>query len=214
MGEPELIAALKSGGFPTGVLCDAMGKINNMRYDIKPLFSEAHLAGPAVTVRCPVADNLTIHRAMEMAHPGDVIVVDAGGYKNAGLFGEVMTVSCIARKIAGVIIDGGCRDAAEIVSLKYPLFAAAVNPGGTVKETLGEINVPIQCGGVCVHPNDIMVGDRDGVVCIPREKVTLVLKNAEEIIQREKKYLEELKNGRSTMDVLGFNRIMEQKGLL
>ena len=67
MGEPELIAALKSGGFPTGVLCDAMGKINNMRYDIKPLFSEAHLAGPAVTVRCPVADNLTIHRAMELS---------------------------------------------------------------------------------------------------------------------------------------------------
>ena len=214
MHELQAEFVVELAGYPTGVLCDAMGKINNLSHEIKPVFPEARLVGPACTVRCPVGDNLTIHKALETARKGDVIVVDAGNFKNAGLFGAVMAVSCLARKIAGIVIDGGCRDVSDLEKLQFPVFAAAVNPGGTVKETLGEINGPIHCGGVVINPGDIMVGDRDGVVAIPRRKAEMVAKKARAIALREEQFTAELKKGRSTMDLLGFNKGVSKKNCL
>ncbi len=204
----------KLGEIPTGNLCDALGKKNNMRHDLKPIYSGARVWGTAVTVRCPVADNLTIHKAMETAGEGDVLVVNAGDYKNAGLFGEVMAVSCQAKGIAGAIIDGGCRDAKEMAEMKFPVFSSAINPGGTVKESLGDVNVPIQCGGVAVNPGDIIVGDDDGVVSIPPERAEEVLEKAQGIIEKEERFFVDLKKGKDTMEVLGFNEILKKKGLL
>ena len=217
MGEQiskEVIQAL--GNFPIAVLSDALNKkcpSANMRPEIKPVFRKARLCGPAVTVQSPIADNLTFHKAISTAKPGDVIVVNAGGYKKAGLFGEIMALACQVKGIAGVVIDGACRDVADIEEMGFPVFAAAVNPGGTVKETLGEINVPIQCGETPVNPGDIIVGDLDGVIVIPRERAKETLLQAQSISEKEARFMTELKKGRSNMEVLGFNELLKRKGL-
>lgn len=208
---PEEVLALSA--FPTGMLSDSLGKTGQMSATIKPVYRGARLAGTAVTVLCPVADNLTIHKALEIAQPGDVLVVNAGGYPNAGLFGEIMALAAKVKGLAGVVIDGGARDAEAIAELPFPVFAAAINPGGTVKETLGTINRPVSCGGAAVNPGDIVIGDADGVVVVPREKAAEVIARASQAQRREEAYKKELLTGKSTLEVLGFDKVLKAKGL-
>ncbi len=205
------IMALKS--FSTGMLSDAMGKTGQMGSSIKPVYKGAKIAGPAITVLCPVADNLTIHKAMEIAQAGDVLVVNAGGYPNCGLFGDIMALAAKTKGLTGVVIDGGVRDSASVSRMPFPVFSSAINPGGTVKETLGTINRPVQCGGVPVNPGDIVIGDDDGVVIIPKEKAAEVIQKATRASKLEEDYRKELMTGKSTMQILGFDKILKAKGL-
>ncbi len=200
-------------GIPTGNLSDAMGKKGNMHSSIKPVYPSAKMAGIALTMTCPPADNLTIHKAMYMAPAGSVLVVNAGGYTEAGPFGAIMSLACKIRGLAGVVIDGGCRDVEEIEELQFPLFSRGGSPGGTVKETLGSIGVPIQCGGVVVVPGDIVVGDRDGVVVVPAGFATEVLEKARAIIDKEVKVRELLRQGKSTLEIYGLDAVLKNKGL-
>ncbi len=200
-------------GIPTGNLSDAMGKKGSMHSSIKPVFALAKMSGVALTVTCPPADNLTIHKAMGMAPAGSVLVVYAGAYTEGGLFGAIMALGCQIKGIAGAVIDGGCRDVEEIEELGFPLYARGINPGGTVKETLGMIGVPIQCGGILVNPGDIVVGDRDGVVVVPAEQALQVLDKAKAIMDRELKIRELLKQGKSTMEIFGLDALLKSKGL-
>src|SRR5665647_1936523 len=133
----ELIQLSK---FPTGNVCDANDKGGNMEAAIKPINKTSTMAGPAVTVKCQPGDNLTIHKAIYCADPGAVLVIDAHGYMGAGPIGEIVVMACKERSIAGIVIDGACRDSLEIEKLKFPFFCKGFNPGGTVKKSIGTIN--------------------------------------------------------------------------
>lgn len=208
----DLIQKFK--GSAAGDLSDALGKVGNMNYKMKPIYPGISLVGSAVTVFCPVGDNLTIHKAIEVAQAGDVLVVNSGGYINAGLFGEIMSLACYHKGIRGLVIEGACRDSKKIREISFPVFSYGINPGGTVKESFGSINTPIQCAGVLVNPGDIIVGDDDGVVVVPKEKAEDVLKKVKAKEEKEEKIRELLAAGKSTMEIYDFNRILKGKGVI
>jgi 4-hydroxy-4-methyl-2-oxoglutarate aldolase len=197
---------------PTGNVCDANNKSGNMDFQIKPIDKNSKLAGPAVTVRCNPGDNLILHQAIYKAEPGSVLVIDSHGYTGAGAMGEIMATACQARGIAGIVIDGTCRDANDIEELGFPFFCRGFNPGGTVKESWGTINETIQCGGVVVNPGDIIVGDVDGVVVVSKDKASEVLSKAKAIAEKETKVKEMLRQGKTTLEIYGFDKLIEQKG--
>ena len=160
---------------PLGNICDANGKRGSMDPAIRPVDPSLHMVGRAYTVRCHPGDNLAIHKAITEAPDGSVLVIDAGGYTGGGHIGEIMCFACMQRGIRGLVIDGTCRDADDIQALGFPVFSRGFNPGGTVKETVGQTEIPIVCGGVPVRPGDLVVGNRDGVVVVAKENIEAVL---------------------------------------
>lgn len=154
--------------FPVANIDDCMGRTAAIRQDIRPM-NKAKLLGTAFTVRVPQGDNLMFHKAMDMAKPGDVIVIDAGSMKNRAIFGELMVSYCKSRGIAGIIVDGAIRDSEAIAEMDFPVYACGVTPNGPYKNGPGEIGTTISVSGVIVHPGDIIAGDRDGVVVIKPE---------------------------------------------
>ena len=188
---------------PTGNICDARGPGGNMISAIRPVCHKMRLAGRAYTVKIPAGDNLGLHRAIYNAPAGSVLVVDAEGYAGGGVFGDIMATACQARGISGVVIDGACRDAVDLAELGFAVFSGAVNPGGTVKENPGELNQTITCGGVVVHPGDVVVGDLDGVVVVPAETAQSVLEKAEQKNRDEGMVRRRLLAGESTLTIFG-----------
>ena len=146
---------------------------------------------------------------MYAAEAGDVLVLDCHGYTEAGHFGDIMALACKIRGIAGVVIDGSCRDSQDIKALGLPVFVKAFNPSGTVKKSLGEVNVPVICGGVRVNPGDIIAGDCDGVVVVPREHEDEVFSRAAAKFEKEAYIVEQLKAGMSTLEVYGFDKLID-----
>lgn len=196
---------------PTGNVCDANGKVGNMDSGLKPVDPRCKMAGPAVTVRGHPGDNLVLHKAIYAAAPGSVLVMDVRGFTEAGPFGGIMGTACLERGIAGVVIDGACRDANELQDMGLPVFVRALNPGGTVKESLGPINETVQCGGVSVRPGDIIVGDRDGIVVVAQEVAAQVLERALAIFDKEIKIVEMLRAGKTTLEIYGFDKVLASK---
>lgn len=192
---------------PTGNICDANNKGGNMDPGIKAVGPGMKLAGPAFTVNCPPGDNLTLHKAILEAEPGDVIVADAHAYCRAGHFGDIMAVACMEKGIAGLVIDGGCRDAADLQSSGFPVFSRGVNPGGTVKETLGEMGIAIHCGGQVVRPGDLIVADDDGVVVIEKNNIEAVWEKARAIAAREVEVQKQLRDGKNTVEIFKFEKL-------
>jgi 4-hydroxy-4-methyl-2-oxoglutarate aldolase len=207
--ELEELAAL-----PTGNVADANGKTGNMDVGIKPIDRKTKLAGPAYTVKCPARDNLIIHQAIYSAPAGSVLVIDSGGYLEAGSMGEIITIACMERGLAGVILDGACRDANDIERLGFPFFCRGFNPGGTVKDSWGSLGQPVQCGGVVVNSGDYIVGDVDGVVVVAKDAISEVFAKAKAIAQREVKVIEMLRQGKTTLEIYGLDKIIEAKGFM
>jgi len=196
---------------PTGNVCDANGKAGNMDAGIKPIDRHSKLVGPAVTLRAFPGDNLLFFKALEEAAPGSVLVIDARGYLSAGAMGDMMVTACIAKGIAGVVLDGACRDANDIEEAGFPFFTRGLNPGGTVKESVGPINTTIQCGGVVVSPGDLIVGDCDGVVVVAQANAREVLARAQAIFDKETRIRELLRQGKSALEIYGFDVKLKQK---
>ena len=192
-------------GSPTANLSDAMGKTGTMNYMIKPVYAQAKLVGPAFTLTCHPADNVTIHKAVYSAPSGSVLVINAGGYPEGGLFGDILALACQVQGIAGVVMDGGCRDVEELEAMNFPVFARSISPRGTIKKTVGAIGETIQCGGLLVGTGDIVVGDRDGVVVVPLVRAKEVLRKVTEILQNETKYRQLIKEGKSTIEIFSLN---------
>jgi 4-hydroxy-4-methyl-2-oxoglutarate aldolase len=195
---------------PTGNVCDANGKTGNMDYRIKPIDPKSKLAGPAFTVPCVPGDNLAIHEAIYEAPEGSVLVIDVKGYSGAGPIGEIVVTACMKQGIAGIVIDGTIRDANDIEALGFPFFCGGLNPGGTLKNAVTDLNTPIVCGGVEVNPGDIIVGDRDGVVVIKKEKAAAVLEKARAISEREDLIVRQIKSGKTTLEIYGFDKKIEE----
>ena len=162
--DPALIEALRT--IPVACISDVMLRLVHGGATLRPI-GEAALCGTAVTVRVPPGDNLMVHKALELARPGDVIVVDAAGDLTNAIIGERMVAVAMARGIAGIVIHGAVRDADHLRSCGFPVFAAGITHRGPYKNGPGEINFPIAINGMVVMPGDIVVGDADGLVCLP-----------------------------------------------
>lgn len=162
---PELVARFKD--MPVANIDDNMGRIAAVDAGIEPIGSKGQMLGTAFTVKVPQGDNLMFHAAMDLAKPGDVIVIDAGGFEDRAIFGELMATYCKSRGIKGIVCDGAIRDQEGLAALDgFHVYARAAIPNGPYKNGPGEINVPVVIGGKLVHPGDIVVGDDDGVLFI------------------------------------------------
>ncbi len=174
--DPELINRFR--GIPVPNIDDHMGRLYAVSSAIRP-YNKAPLLGQAITVKAPQGDNFMFHRALDLAQPGDIIVVDGMGAMDRSLCGEIMVQYAISRKLGGFLIDGCIRDTEPISQLDFPVYARGVNPNGPYKNGPGEINVPVCIGGIAVLPGDLLVGDADGVVVIRPDDAEFLAEAAE-----------------------------------
>lgn len=205
---PSLEVTEQAFKFSSATLHEAAGKIGALPSGIKPLFSSMKICGPAVTVSSPPVDNIMLHEAILAAQPGDVLVIEVSGVYDAGYWGDIMTKAAMERQIRGIVIDGCVRDSQDIIDMGFPVFARGLCIRGTGKKGGGSINQPVQIGDIQVMPGDLIVGDADGVVVIPRLEVEDVLIAAQKREEDEKRISEELKKGKSTMEIYGWKSVL------
>ena len=191
----------------SATLHEAAGKIGALPSGIKPIASGMRLEGPAFTVSSPAANNLWLHKAIAVASAGDVLVVEVGGHYEAGYWGEIMTVAAQARGVVGLVIDGCVRDAEQITALGFPICSRGLCIRGTGKSTTppGSLNEPIDIGDVTISPGDLIVGDGDGVVAIPSDRVEEVLEKSRRRLDKEAAVMERLRKGETTLDIYGWS---------
>ena len=182
-------------GFGTPLLSDGLNKFNTMHPDIKPFSPGIRAAGPALTVRLRPGDNLMVHKAIGVAKPGDVIVVDTCGSTSNSILGDLMATAAFKKGIGAIIIDGGIRDVAELREKRYPVFARFVTPAVGDKDGPGEINLPVSCGGVPVLPGDYVVADDNGVVVIPPEMAAAIIAGSKKKKEYETNRIREIEQG-------------------
>jgi RraA family protein len=206
--DAKLIAELRR--MVTPHLSDSMERLYAGGPQLRPMYKGGTLAGPAFTVKTAVGDNLLVHKAIDIARPGDVIVVDAGGMCDNAIIGELMSARAKQRGVAGMVIWGAIRDSAELAAGDYPVFAAGVTHRGPYKNGPGEINVPVMMGAMPVNPGDIVVGDADGLVAIPQEIAERVLASAKSILDKETKSMKEIVAG--TVDRSWVDKALREKG--
>jgi RraA family protein len=191
-------------------LSDSMERLYAAGAQLRPMHKEGKLAGPAYTVKTAAGDNLLVHKAIDTARRGDVIVVDAGGVLDNSIIGELMMSRARQRGVAGMVIWGAIRDSAEIGAGSYPVFAAGVTHRGPYKNGPGEINVPIVIGGMAINPGDIIVGDADGLVAIPLEQADKILASAKSILAKETAAMKQILDG--TVDRGWVDKALKEKG--
>lgn len=196
---PELHELLALG---CATLHEAQGQTGAMEAGVKPLDASMRLVGRAFTVDARPGDNLVLHLAVTRAKPGDVLVVDAKGYVEAGIWGDVLTVAAMEAGVAGLVVDGSVRDAQAICDLGFPVFARALSIKGGLKNQPGTLGGTVTCAGALVRPGDIVVGDRDGVVIVPGERLGHVLEAAREREAKEDRMKQALRAGRTTVDLM------------
>jgi len=180
---------------PVANVSDSMSRLTAGGAGLRPMHGGGVLAGPALTVKAPPGDNLMLHKAIALAQPGDVIVMDAGGDLTNALMGEMMLMQATARGVAGVVINGAIRDAAYIRAQHVPVFAAGVTHRGPYKNGPGEINVPIAIGGMVIEPGDLVIGDDDGVLCVPFDQTEAVFKAATAKFDAEQRQIANIQAG-------------------
>lgn len=197
-------------GLPVANVSDCMSRLTAAGPRLRPMHRRGYLAGPALTVRCRPGDNLLIHKALTMARPGDVIVVDAGGDLTNALFGEIMVATAVARGVAGVVLNGAMRDSEEIGAGEFPLYAAGVTHRGPYKDGPGEINLPIAIDGMVIHPGDLMLGDADGLLCVPFDEAEALLAATHKKMAAEKQMLADIAAG--TLDTAWIDAALRRMG--
>ncbi len=196
---PELIA--EAAKIASSTLHEAAGRIGALPAAIKPVAPGMKVCGPAFPVKGPPLDNLALHFGIDEAKPGDVIVADVGGHYEGGYFGEVMCTSAMGLKLGGLVIDGCVRDGAELAQMGWPVFARGLAMRGTLKDLNGDlyINQRIALGEAIVEPGDLVVGDTDGVVVIPKAIAADVIEAGKAREARERETMEKLKDGATTL---------------
>jgi 4-hydroxy-4-methyl-2-oxoglutarate aldolase len=209
---PQVAEAFAPYGVAT--VHEAQGRSGLLGPLIRPIYPGAHISGTAVTVSVPPGDNWMIHVAVEQCRAGDVMVVAPTSRSDAGYFGELLATALAGRGVRGLVIDSGCRDVAALREMSFPVWSRCVTAAGTVKETLGDVNLPLVCAGQWVVPGDVVVADDDGVVVVPRERAAAVLEACRAREEKEAASRRRYQAGELSLDVSAMRERLAAKGLV
>jgi 4-hydroxy-4-methyl-2-oxoglutarate aldolase len=210
---PDAQAVKLLGELGVATVHEAQGRTGLMLPYMRPIYLSARVSAPAVTVSCHPGDNLMIHAAVEVCKPGDILVVVTHSESTDGMFGELLATSCQAHGVLGLIIDAGVRDTTELTEMKFPVWAKAISAQGTVKASPGSVNVPVVCAGALVNPGDVIVGDADGVVVVPRAAAAEVAHTGELRRTKEEKTRERLAKGELGVEFYGLRAKLKELGV-